>query len=274
MKFTKMHGTGNDFVVINGIETILPEPFSDHAKKIADRHFGIGCDQILVIENSEIADFGMSIYNNDGGKVEMCGNGIRCLARYVCERGMTEKKQIKVETLGGIVVPEIMGERIRVDMGEPSLNTNDWLFEDKRVVNKKIKVNEDYFYITLVSMGNPHCVVFVNDSYELDLAQVGPHFENHEIFPNRVNTEFVKLLNKREVEARVWERGSGETLACGTGASAIVVASVLNDMTARKIIVHLKGGDLEVEWADDNHVYMTGAADFVFEGTVDISLFQ
>lgn len=266
-----MHGTGNDFVVINGIENVLPEPFSDYARKIADRNFGVGCDQVLVIEKSEVADFGMSIYNNDGGKVEMCGNGIRCLARYVYERGMTEKKMIKVETLGGIVIPEIIGDRIRVDMGEPSLNSKDWIYEDERVVNKKIKVNERYENITLVSMGNPHCVVFVDDLDELDLAQIGPHFENHEIFPNRINTEFVKLLSENEVVARVWERGSGETLACGTGASAMVVASVLNGMTTRKIIVHLKGGDLEVGWAEDNNVYMTGSADFVFEGTVDLS---
>ncbi len=272
MNFTKMHGTGNDFVVIDGTENFLPEPFSDYARKIADRHFGIGCDQVLVIEKSDVADFGMSIYNNDGGKVEMCGNGIRCLARYVYERCMTEKVQIKVETLGGIIVPEIMGDRIRVDMGAPSLDTNDWLYEDERVVNKKIEVNERYVNITLVSMGNPHCIVFVDDLDELDLSSIGPHFENHVMFPNRINTEFVKLLNEREVVARVWERGSGETLACGTGASAIVVASVLSGKTARKITVHLKGGDLEVEWADDNHVYMTGSADFVFQGNIDLSL--
>lgn len=268
MKFTKMQGAGNDFVVINAIRQTLPEPFPEFAKRIADRHFGVGCDQVLVIEESRTADFRMTIFNRDGGQVEMCGNGIRCLARYVRERGLSDNKRIAVETLAGTIHPEIVDDGVRVDMGRPALRSEDWIFHGEKVIDREIRVGEELYKITLVSMGNPHCVVFVDDLNAPDLTSVGPEFENHEAFPNRMNTEFVKVLNGKEIRARVWERGSGETLACGTGASAAVVASALNGMTERDVEVHLPGGVLKVEWSRDGRVYMTGPAEFVFEGVI------
>ncbi|MFC2174378.1 diaminopimelate epimerase [archaeon] len=267
MKFTKMHGAGNDFVVINAMEETLPADLNAFAKKIADRHFGVGCDQILLIDKSDSADFKMRILNHDGGEVEMCGNGIRCLARFAHERGLTDKKKITVETLGGIIKPEIVGDRVKVDMGEPRLQSKNWNFGMDKVIAHELNVGERPFKVTLVSMGNPHCVVFADD-LGFDLPVLGPLFENHSSFPNRINTEFVKVLNEDEVEVRVWERGAGETLACGTGASAVGVACVLNNKTNRGITVHLAGGDLGIEWSEDNHVYMTGSAEFVFDGVI------
>jgi diaminopimelate epimerase len=240
------------------------------SKKIADRHFGVGADQVLIIAKSAKADFRMLIFNNDGSEVEMCGNGIRCLARYAYEKGLTDKKVITVDTPVGIKRVEILADKVKVDMGEPMLKTKDWCFEDERTVKRSLKVDEVSYKVTLISMGNPHCVVFRDRIDNLDLPKIGPSFENHECFPNRINTEFVKVRNKKEVDMRVWERGAGETLACGTGACAVCVASVLNNLTDRQITVHLSGGDLIVSWADDNHVYMTGSAEFVFEGNYGI----
>lgn len=270
MKFTKMHGTGNDFVVINAMNEQLPENLSEFSKNIAERHFGVGCDQVLIIDKSNIADFKMLIFNNDGGQVEMCGNGIRCLARYAYEKGLTIKKKITVETLAGIITPEIIGDHVRVDMGVPIFKTDDWIYEDYKVINKELNVEGHKFNITLVSMGNPHCVIFTDKiiftkTHEHDLVtDIGPKIERHENFPNRINVEFVKVLDRNKVRMRVWERGTGETLSCGTGAAATCVACVLNNLADNKITVQVIGGDLQLEWND--HVYLTGPAEFVFEG--------
>ena len=262
MKFTKMHGTGNDMIIINAIEEKIPENLGEFSKKIADRHYGIGSDQVLIVNKSDKADFKMLIFNNDGSEVEMCGNGIRCLAKYLKEKKLTDKTRLEIETLAGIIKPEIVGDKVRVDMGEPRFKTDDWIFEEEKVVNKDF---EDY-NITLVSVGNPHCVIFLDKITDEDVLVNGPKIENHKAFPNRINVEFIKVLNKKELEMRVWERGAGETLACGTGATASAVAAMINELTERKVVIHLLGGDLEIEWAQDNHVYMTGDAKFVYEG--------
>ena len=261
-----MQGTGNDFVIIDAQKEKVPINLNEFSRKIADRHFGIGCDQVLIIDKSEKADFKMLIFNNDGSEVEMCGNGIRCLAKYVYGKGLTNKKQLEVETLAGIIKPKIIGNSIKVDMGEPKFKTEDWIFEEEKYINKKLNLNGLDFNVTLVSMGNPHCVIFVDEITDELVTQIGSKIENYKSFPNRINVEFVKILNKNELRMRVWERGAGETLACGTGASASAVAAMLNNLTKRKITIHLLGGDLQIEWADDNHVYLTGPAEFVFEG--------
>jgi diaminopimelate epimerase len=270
IEFTKMHGLGNDFVVINAIKEKLPKDLGDFSKKIADRHFGIGADQILYILNTKEADFKMRFFNGDGSEAETCGNGIRCLAKYVYEHELTKKKKLVFYTLGGIVKPEIQGNLIKVDMGEPKLKTKDWLFNAEKVVKQELEVEGRKYLVTLVSVGNPHCVIFVDDVEKYDLHHLGPLFEHHSKFPKRINVEFVQVINRQEVIMRVWERGDGLTLACGSGASAVGVAGVLNGLTDQKITVHLLGGDLEIEWAKaDNHVYMTGPAAEVFNGKID-----
>ena len=265
--FVKMHGLGNDFIFLDCLEKKYGD-LGRVAQRLCQRRFGVGADQLLTVQPSRVADFKMEIYNADGSQVEMCGNGIRCFAKYVASRGLTEKKKIEVETLAGIICPERVGELVRVDMGEPILDGEKIPVRAKgQVQEHPLEVEGETHRITCVSMGNPHCVVFLEGIDGLDLERVGPHWENHPFFPNRVNTEFVTLLSPGEIRMRVWERGAGETLACGTGACAATVASHLTGRTERSILVHVKGGDLQVEWeARSNRVFMTGPAVEVFEG--------
>lgn len=273
MKFTKMNGCGNDYVYINGFVEKVENP-KELAKKVSDRHFGIGSDGLILIVPSDKADFCMRMFNADGSEGEMCGNGIRCVAKYVYDHKMTDKTEISVETKAGIKYLDLTVEdekvtKVKVDMGEPILEPKKIPVrsEKKRVVNEPIAVAEKAWNMTCVSMGNPHAVVFVEDTGSLEIEKYGPLFENHELFPNRTNTEFVQVLNRNEINMRVWERGSGETLACGTGTCASVVACILNGYTDEKVLVHLLGGDLEIKYEKTtNHVFMTGPAETVFEG--------
>lgn len=270
LNFTKMHGLGNDFVVIDcrAIESMDLEKI---ATSLCDRRHGIGADQLLVLKESDTADFKMEIYNADGSKVEMCGNGIRCFAKYLLDQGITEKRDLEIETMAGIIRPKVHGDLVEVNMGEPILNGPDIPVKmEGKVLAAPIDVGDKTFDMTCVSMGNPHCVIFVDDVDNFPLAQYGPLIEKHELFPNRINVEFIQVLNDKEIKMRVWERGSGETLACGTGACASAVASVLNEKTHRRITVHLAGGDLDILWSEDNIVYMTGPGVDVFEGSIDI----
>jgi len=269
--FTKMHGCGNDFVVVDCTQRQWPD-LPGIARQLCHRRFGVGADQLLTIGSSESADFKMEIYNADGSEVEMCGNGIRCFAKFVYEHGLTGSQAITVETLAGIVRPCLMGELVRVDMGPPVLEGRAIpVVAAGRIVNHALEVGGVTYSVTCVSMGNPHCVLYVDDVRDLHLENIGPQFEEHAFFPNRVNTEFVQVLGPGEVRMRVWERGAGETWACGTGASAVTVAGVLTGKTARQLLLHLVGGDLEVEWAAaDDHVYMTGPAEEVFAGVARV----
>jgi len=270
--FTKMHGLGNDFILIDCIEQpeVCNLDFEEMSKIMCDRRFGIGADQILLLSRSNKADFKMEIFNADGGEVEMCGNGIRCLAKYLWDRGISTKDALAIETLAGIIKPERAGEMVKVDMGKPILEAEKIPVEIKSsnpIIDYPLKVKDREFKITCISMGNPHAVIFLNESIsDFPVSEYGAAIEYHPLFPKRTNVEFVNVQGKTEVSMRVWERGSGETLACGTGASAAAVASMLKGLTGREIIMHLKGGDLEIEWAQNNHVYMTGPAVEVFEG--------
>jgi diaminopimelate epimerase len=270
LHFTKMHGCGNDFIFIdclNGEKRDLEKI----AKQLCDRRFGVGADQLLTIHPSKIADFKMEIYNADGGQVEMCGNGIRCFAKYVNDHGLTKKKELAVETLAGIIRPRIVGDLVEVDMGEPILEGRKIpVNADGKIIDHPLEVDGKTYRVTCVSMGNPHCVLYLDDLDNLDLEKMGPRFEHHAFFPKRVNTEFIKVLGAEEIRMRVWERGAGETWACGTGACAAGVAGALTNRHGRKVTVHLRGGDLLIDWRDDNRVYMTGAAEEVFQGTAKI----
>jgi diaminopimelate epimerase len=270
LSFTKMHGAGNDFIFIDCLKKEVPN-LGAVAGRLCDRRFGIGADQLLTVHPSKVADFKMEIYNADGSQVEMCGNGIRCFAKYVYDHGITKKRELEVETLAGIIRPRIIGETVEVDMGEPILEGRKIpAGAEGRIINYPLAVDGATYVVTCVSMGNPHCVLYLDDIDALELARIGPKFEQHPFFPKRVNTEFVKILNPAEVRMRVWERGAGETWACGTGACAVGVAGVLTGRTEREVTVHLKGGDLLIKWHDDKHVYMTGGAEEVFQGTVRI----
>ena len=275
MRFTKWQGCGNDFVLVD-CHKEPTEDFADLAKRMCDRHYGIGADGVLFVLPSERADFRMRIFNTDGSEAEMCGNGIRCFARYLYDYGLTKKQEFTVETGAGILVPRLHLEdgrvaSITVDMGEPILAGDDIPvsgFGREQVIAKPIEVEGKTFSMTCVSMGNPHCVVFVEDMGKADLEHLGPLFESHPIFPKKTNTEFVEVRDSSHVRMRVWERGAAITLACGTGSCATVVAGVLNGKTERRTEVELDGGKLLIQWSeDDNHVYMTGPAEFVFEGT-------
>lgn len=274
MKFTKMQGLGNDYVYVNCFKEKIENP-SELAVKISDRHFGVGSDGLIMINPSDKADFEMEMYNADGSRGEMCGNGIRCVAKYVYDYGLTDKTSISVETLGGIKYLDLTVENgkvslVKVDMGKPELEPSKIpvAAEGSRVVDEPITVAGKEYRMTCVSMGNPHAVVYVDrDVKELPLETIGPEFENHERFPNRVNTEFVRIIDRKTAEMRVWERGSGETLACGTGACAVAVASVLNGLTDNEVTVKLLGGDLLIQWdREKDTVYMTGPAAVVFDG--------
>ena len=275
MKFTKMQGLGNDYVYVDCTRQELPDP-EKTARIVSDRHFGIGSDGLILICPSDKADFEMRMYNADGSRGEMCGNGIRCVAKYVYDYGLTDQTSISVETLGGIKYLDLTVEHgkvslVKVDMGTPILESSriPVAASGTRVVDEPLEVEGKVYHMTCVSMGNPHAVIFMDDVAGLDLEKIGPSFENHERFPNRVNTEFVKVLDQNTVEMRVWERGSGETLACGTGACAVAVASILNGYTEDQVTVRLLGGDLEIFWdrAADK-VYMTGPAKVVFDGEI------
>lgn len=275
MKFTKMEGLGNDYVYVNCFRETVDNP-SEVAKKVSDRHFGIGSDGLILIRPSEVADFRMDMYNADGSQAEMCGNGIRCVAKYVYDYGLTDKTSISIETLAGIKYLDLQVtdgkvSLITVNMGSPELVPDKIpvISDSKRVVDEPIEVGGTIYKMTCVSMGNPHCIVFVEDTASFPLETVGPLFENHERFPKRVNTEFIQLLDRKTVNMRVWERGSGETLACGTGACASAVACILNGLTENEITLHLLGGDLVVRWdQEENLVYMTGPARVVFDGEI------
>lgn len=277
MKFTKMHGCGNDYVYVNGFEEEVKDPKAV-AIAVSDRHFGIGSDGLILILPSDVADFRMGMYNADGSEGKMCGNGVRCIAKYVYDHGMTDKTQISIETKGGIKYLDLHVENgkvstVKVDMGEPILQTKEIPVEwkEEQMIGQNVEVSGKMYEMTCVSMGNPHAVVWVDETNSLDLEKIGPHFEQHEMFPERVNTEFVQILNRSEVNMRVWERGSGETLACGTGACATAVACALNGKTEDEVMVHLLGGDLLIQYdRKNNHVYMTGPATTVFEGNIEI----
>jgi len=277
MKFTKMQGLGNDYVYVNCFKETIENP-PEMAKKVSNRNFGIGSDGLIMINPSDVADFEMEMYNADGSRSEMCGNGIRCVGKYVYDYGLTEKEHISVETLAGIKYLDLTVEDgkvklVKVDMGNPELvPANIPIVADgDRVIDEPINVNGTEYRMTGVSMGNPHAVVYVEDVKGLDIEKIGPAFENHERFPNRVNTEFVKVLDQKTVEMRVWERGSGETMACGTGACAVAVACILNGLTEDKVTVKLLGGDLQIEWDKEaDKVYMTGPAEVSFDGEINL----
>lgn len=277
MKFTKMHGLGNDYVYVNGFKELVPNA-SETAVRVSDRHFGIGSDGLILINPSKVADFEMEMYNADGSRAEMCGNGIRCVGKYVYDYGLTDKTSISVETLAGVKHLDLIVEGgkvvlVKVDMGSPVLEADEIpiVSEKEQVVNEQIAVDGTVYYMTGVSMGNPHVVVYIDDVDGLDIGRIGPEFESHECFPKRINTEFCKVIDSKTVQMRVWERGSGETLACGTGACAVAVASVLNGFTEDEVTIQLLGGDLQIQWdRDANKVYMTGPACVVFDGEIEL----
>ena len=276
MKFTKMHGIGNDYIYVNCMDGMDFDP-EQTSIALSDRHFGVGSDGMILICPSDKADFRMRMFNADGSEGKMCGNGIRCFAKYVYCKGLTDKMVISIETLAGIKTAWLIldGQEvvsIRVDMGSPVLAPSliPVEFAGERMVNEAIEVGGREWNVTAVSMGNPHCVTYVDDVDGLAIEKIGPQFEHHALFPERVNTEFVKKIDDTTVQMRVWERGSGETWACGTGACAVAVASILNGVVSSDSVkVKLRGGDLHIEWnREENTVYMTGPATFVYEGEV------
>lgn len=280
MKFVKMHGCGNDYVYVNGFEEKIPDDKkSELAVKLSNRNFGIGSDGLIFINPGKVAEFEMEMYNADGSRSEMCGNGMRCVGKYIYDYGLSDKSQITVESAGAVkyltLTPGEDGkiESIRVNMGAPILKAADVpvASDNDEVVDEPIEVNGEVYRMTCVSMGNPHAVVFMKGVRELDIEAVGPYFENHERFPRRTNTEFVEIIDKSHVLMRVWERGTGETLACGTGCCATVVACILNGLTDEKVDVEVLGGHVQIEWdRKENLVYMTGPAKVSFEGNIVI----
>ncbi len=276
MKFTKMQGCGNDYIYVNCMEKMVENP-AKAAVQVSDRHFGIGSDGLILICPSDVADFRMEMYNADGSEGKMCGNGVRCIAKYVYEYGLTEKQQISIETKSGIKELDLTVQDgkvvlVKVDMGKAVFTASEIPAEADAdtLIGYPVKVAGKEYHITCVSMGNPHAVTFVEDTKSLPMEKIGPEFEHHKMFPDRVNTEFVQVLNRKEVNMRVWERGSGETLACGTGACAVAAACVENGKTEREITVHLLGGDLLLRYEEDGTVWMTGPAAIICDGEIDI----
>lgn len=296
MKFTKMNGLGNDYIYINCLEENVSNP-TELARKLSNRHFGIGGDGIILIENSDIADFKMRMFNNDGSEAEMCGNGIRCVGKYVYDNGLTNKQDITIETLAGIkelnlffdetkseknkhnlhmeigTLPENTRKKVtkvQVNMGEPIFKSKDLPSIEGEEIAKDIyiEVDGEKYRFTAVSMGNPHAVTFVEDVDNIPFNVIGSKVENSPLFPHKTNVEFVEIRDKEHIKLRVWERGTGETLACGTGACASVVAAGVNGYVNHKVNVELLGGNLQIDWKDDNHVYMTGPAETVFTGEI------
>lgn len=275
MRFTKYHGIGNDFIIIDGIREKLPSQINETARALCHRNFGIGGDGLIVVLPSEKADIRMQIINSDGSEAEMCGNGIRCFARYVYEAGHITQLKFTVETLAGIMVPELFLEKgivsgVKVDMGIPSLKRADvpMLGDAEQAINVPLEVLDTTFNVTSVLMGVPHCIVFVEDVSKVELSKYGPALETHKVFPRKTNVHFVQVINDKEMKMRIWERGAGITLACGTGACGTLVAASVNDKTGKKARIELPGGILNIEWAENNHVYMTGPAELVFSGEV------
>lgn len=278
MEFIKMHGLGNDFVFIDHFHRQPAEGqgegnYTELARQLCHRQFGVGGDGLIAVLPSQVADAKMRIFNLDGSEPEMCGNGIRCFARYIFDQGYVKKNPLKVETLAGILTLQLTfeGERVtgvRVDMGEPILKAGliPVLAQGEPVVGAKLEVEGQEFEYTAVSMGNPHCIIFVEDYENLDFERLGPAIEKHPLFPKKTNVEFIRVDSRGELTMKVWERGAGPTLACGTGACASAVAAALNNKAERKVTVHLPGGDLSIEWGEDNRVYMTGPATYVFKG--------
>lgn len=278
MQFTKMHGIGNDYIYVNCFQQTIEHP-SELAVKLSARHFGVGSDGLILIQPSDVADCKMEMFNADGSIGMMCGNGIRCVGKYVYDRGLVKKDVLQVETRSGIKTLHLNFQNgtvssVCVNMGPPELEAAKIpvQFPKEQVVDEAVQSpSGNIWYITCVSMGNPHCVTFVEDVDDLDLPRFGPEMEHHEMFPEQVNMEFVRVISPEEIQMRVWERGSGETWACGTGACASAVASALNGKTGRRVTVHLKGGDLVIDWDEQtNDVFMEGPATFVFDGTVEI----
>jgi diaminopimelate epimerase len=279
MKFTKMHGAGNDYVYVDCFKESISDP-AHLAREISDRNFGVGGDGLILIMPSDLADLRMRIFNADGSEAEMCGNGVRCVAKYAYDRGLVAKRTIHVETGAGILSLQLFTDaagkvtRVKVNMGKPGLKRADLPMigpADAKVIDQELKVMDRTFRITCVSMGNPHCVIFVDDVAGFPVGLYGPAIENHELFPRRINVEFVEVLSPTEVRQRTWERGAGETLACGTGASAVTVAGLLTGRTRTKLLNHLSGGDLEMAWDGTGDVFMTGPAVEVFTGNYDPS---
>ena len=281
MRFTKMQGAGNDYVYVDCFHERLPDDPAELARRVSDRHFGIGGDGLILIcpPKAAAADARMWMFNADGSEAEMCGNGIRCLAKYVHDHGICPKETLKIETAAGVLsldleVVDGRTERVRVDMGEPILEPErvpttlpgNSELDGNPVVQTPLEIDGHSLRVTCVSMGNPHAIIYVDEPTDHWVLDIGPKLEVDAHFPNRTNAEFVQVISPTEVRMRVWERGSGETLACGTGATAVCVAGVLTGRTKRKILAHLPGGDLELQWADDNHAYMTGPAVEVFSG--------
>jgi diaminopimelate epimerase len=278
MKFTKMQGAGNDYVYVNCFTEKVENP-AEIARKVSNRNFGIGSDGLILIMPSEKADVRMRMFNSDGSESEMCGNGIRCVAKYAYDHGIVKKKEISAETGAGILALQLFAndsdkiEKVRVNMGAPRLTRAEIPMTGnagEKVINQPLNILHTTFHITCVSMGNPHCVIFVDDVDNFQVEKYGQLIENHELFPRRTNVEFVQIISRTEVRQRTWERGAGETLACGTGASAVTAAAVLNGLTEKQIINHLSGGDLEMQWADDGCIYMTGPAVEVFTGDINL----
>jgi len=294
IEFVKMHGSGNDFILIDCLSPgcgIQDAEFESVAKKLCNRRFGIGADQLLLLYPSNISDFRMRILNADGSEVEMCGNGVRCLAEYIWDRNLSDKKVLAVETPAGIIKPEKAGGMVKVDMGEPifepeKIPVNIQAMdsggpESERTSNVKsqipnlimdypLQVADKEFQVTCLSMGNPHAVIVADDVLNYPVTCYGPMIETHPAFPRRINVEFIEVLSRKEIRMRVWERGAGETMACGTGASAVAVASHIKGLTDRTVTIHLLGGDLFIEWGADNHVYMSGPAVEVFSGAIEV----
>lgn len=282
-----MQGLGNDFILIDCRQEAFPPKktgLQALSRRLCDRRFGIGADQILLLDHSMKSDFRMRILNADGSEVEMCGNGIRCLARYIWDNKLSRKRILNIETLAGIIRPQRAGNMVKVDMGEPVFEPGkipvrlaqkfNSTFSNGRntgVIDYPLKVADKKFNITCLSMGNPHTVIFVDQVAAFPVGRYGPLIETHDMFPRRTNVEFVEILNASEIKMRVWERGAGETMACGTGASAAAVASALKGLTGETVTVHLPGGALLIERASNTHVHMTGPAKKVFEGIADIS---
>jgi len=269
--FVKMHGVGNDVILFDCLKAPINNP-PHAARKLCNRHMGIGADQLLLLTKSRKCDFGMKVYNADGSEAEMCGNGIRCLAKYIKDERLSAKKELCIETLSGPHVVKNVGKLFEVDMGEPIMKGKEIPVNlSGRIINRPLKTEIKDFRITCLSMGNPHCITFHDNLENLPLDKYGPLLENYSIFPRRVNASFVNVISKNEIHMRVWERGAKETLGCGTAACAAAVASVLNGYTDRKMTVMLPGGRLEIEWdPKDNHVYMRGPAEMVYKGEVAI----
>lgn len=276
MRFTKMQGLGNDYIYVNCLEETVPDPV-ETARKISDRHFGVGSDGLVLILPDEEADFRMRMFNSDGSESEMCGNAARCVGKYIHDRGLSDKEEIRLMTGAGIKTLKLnvrdgRTESVRVDMGEPILEAEriPTTLTGLKVVNTPAEILGETYGVTCVSMGNPHAVIFVEDADQFDVHTVGPVIENYPLFPRKTNVEFVTVIDRENLRMRVWERGAGETMACGTGACASLVATVLNGLCERKAILRLNGGPLTVEWdPETNHVFQEGPAEFVFDGVID-----